>query len=150
MMNKEILIEKINNLDELKHILLNFDNCFEPSISSLVGDLKIYAEKLYKNAYTFKALYNNEVIGFTSFYCNDHQNYEGYLTQIVVLKQYRKNGVGQLLLNKVVEVCCDKKMKSLKLEVFNDNNFAINFYKKNGFEISKEASTKSKYMKKNL
>jgi len=72
------------------------------------------------------------------------------LTLIVVDEGYRNKRIGQLLLDKFIEVSIERKMKKAKLEVRKNNLIAINLYKKKGFEFLKESSNGFIYMNKNL
>ena len=52
---------------------------------------------------------------------------------IAVKKSFRRQGIAKLLLNSIESLCTCNQVKSLNLEV-NENNFAaINLYKKFGF-----------------
>lgn len=53
--------------------------------------------------------------------------------RIYVLKKFQKNKIGQLLLNKAIEIAKKTKADFLWLGVWDANLNAINFYKKNGF-----------------
>lgn len=55
---------------------------------------------------------------------------------ITVLKPYRRYGVGSKLLEEAVKDCAEKKnIKYMKLHMQFGNDSALEFYKKNGFEI---------------
>jgi len=55
------------------------------------------------------------------------------IERIYVLKEYHGKEIGQLLYNKAIEVARDKKASYLWLCVWENNERAISFYKKNGF-----------------
>lgn len=55
------------------------------------------------------------------------------IERIYVLKEYHGKKIGQLLYNKAIEVARDKKASYLWLGVWENNERAISFYKKNGF-----------------
>lgn len=54
------------------------------------------------------------------------------LEYIWVLNDYRKNGIGSKLMNKMFE----EKVCNITLEVRKSNDSAISLYKKNGFKIA--------------
>ena len=143
-------IKIINKLSDIKKIIEEYDNIFDPSISDIVGDLDKYSTKLYKNALFIAVFYQNKVVGFASFYCNDVVNKIAYLSQIAVKKEYRGIGVSDMIISFVEKECIERKMQYLKLEVYNSNTNAINFYLKHGFKFTENASNKSKYMLKTL
>ncbi len=55
------------------------------------------------------------------------------LNNIAVKKEYRRMGLGQMLLDSALALC--KECESMTLEVRVSNTAAIAFYKKNGFEL---------------
>lgn len=58
---------------------------------------------------------------------------EGYVTNIAVTEQYRKHGVGTLLLQKVFSFAREKGLSFVSLEVRESNSRAISLYEKQGF-----------------
>ena len=59
---------------------------------------------------------------------------EGYVTNIGVLPEYRKNGIGTKIVNKLIDFSIVKQLSFISLEVRVSNVVAINLYKKLGFE----------------
>ncbi len=59
---------------------------------------------------------------------------EGYVTNIGVLPEYRKNGIGTKIVNKLIDFSIEKQLSFISLEVRVSNVVAINLYKKLGFE----------------
>ncbi|WIV12035.1 GNAT family N-acetyltransferase [Proteiniborus sp. MB09-C3] len=146
--NYEIL--RVENIDEIRKIVHNFDKVFDPPLSERVIDLNTYAEKLYKNAIVFAAIEKNDFIGFIAFYANDKDNNVAYLTQIGVKDKSQNRDVGKSLLDLCIKTSETNNMKAIKLEVFNQNVIAIEFYKKYGFYFCGKSSSKSIYMMKKL
>ncbi len=58
---------------------------------------------------------------------------EGYVTNIAVLPEYRRKGIGNQLLQYVINDC-KLELEFISLEVRASNNAAISLYKKLGFE----------------
>jgi ribosomal-protein-alanine N-acetyltransferase len=58
---------------------------------------------------------------------------EGHITNVAVLKNYRKNGFGKKLIDKLIEYAKENKLIFLTLEVRITNIPAINLYEKCGF-----------------
>lgn len=113
---------------------------FSSSLNSLkkADDLMPIAEKLNDKATTMELIIKNESIGFASFYHNDCENKIAFISRIAILKKFRGNGYGKVLLDSVVSLSRKSGMRTIKLEVDKDNVFAIDFYKKLGFEIEHE------------
>ena len=60
------------------------------------------------------------------------------IERIYVLKDFYGKNIGQLLLQKAIDIAVQKKVNYVWLGVWEENLRAINFYKKNGFsEFSK-------------
>lgn len=59
-----------------------------------------------------------------------------YVHDIVVLKEYRGQGVGKAMLNKLVEISKERNYGKITLEVRDDNLVAQSIYKSFGFEES--------------
>lgn len=147
---KDCRILRIKNIDAIRKIVYDFDKVFKPSLSERIANLNCYTEKLYNNAIVFVAIEENEFIGFTAFYANDRNKHLAYLTQLAVKPKAQNRNIGKLLLDACIDTSKNNGMTELKLEVINSNITAINFYKKNGFELCGESSIYSKYMIKKL
>lgn len=144
------MIKKVNSREELKLILDEFDKYFVPTVSSIVGSLDEYSNKLFKNAETIVFVEDNKVLGFASFYCNNMDTKVAYLSQIAVRPECGSMGIGTLLIKECERISKENGMKKLRLEVYNDNIVGNNFYKKNNYTYESDVSDKSKYMIKNL
>ena len=64
------------------------------------------------------------------------------LMNIVTKKSFRENGIGKLMLEYLINMCKNEKIKTLNLEVNSQNTIAINIYKKYNF---KEVGLRKKY-----
>lgn len=67
---------------------------------------------------------------------------EGHITNIAVSRQYRGFGVGEKLIQGLVDLCSDKNIRAMTLEVRKSNEVAKKLYKKHGF---KEYGIRPKY-----
>ena len=76
------------------------------------------------------ALDEDKIIGFSGYWLIVD---EAHITNIAVLKAYRKKGVGQALLDRMREMSRDLGCDKMTLEVREDNYPAISFYEKNDF-----------------
>lgn len=59
---------------------------------------------------------------------------EGHITNIAVLPEYRKQGVGDAILSKLISLCNEKRVKAMTLEVRESNIAAHKLYEKHGFK----------------
>lgn len=85
-------------------------------------------------AYYYVCEIDAKVVGFISSWVNDNT----MILNFGVLKEYRRQGIGDLLLKKVFDVA----QGDITLEVRVSNTNAINFYKKRGF---KEVTIRKNY-----
>ena len=61
---------------------------------------------------------------------------EGQLLNIAVMDEYRRLGVGSMLLKAAIDIAKSKNAEQFSLEVEADNESAIAFYKKHHFDIA--------------
>ena len=88
-----------------------------------------------KFARFFVALLNGEIVG----YIGAHNILgEVYITNVAVFPEYRKNGFGEALIKKFIEMVKKENADFITLEVRKSNISAINLYEKCGFnEVGK-------------
>lgn len=72
----------------------------------------------------------DQVIGFGGYWLIID---EAHITNLAVLKAYRKKGIGQQIFDKLAETIVAVGCKKTTLEVREDNFSAIAFYQKNDF-----------------
>jgi ribosomal-protein-alanine N-acetyltransferase len=89
----------------------------------------------------YVAIINNEVVGYIGRY--ELLN-EAEILNFVVDETYQRQGIGQMLFNKVEEDL--PNLEKMTLEVRESNTKAKNFYTKNGF---KQISIRKNYYKNN-
>lgn len=77
------------------------------------------------------ALDENKVIGFLGMWVVFD---EGDITNIAVHPNYRKQGIGSLLMDNLIALCKENNINSLTLEVRESNRPAQNLYKKHEFK----------------
>ena len=138
---KDISYE-INKADknEIQKHLLACSESFVPPLSSYV-DIKVYSEKIEKNAVTFEAWYDNQLVSLIACYLNDEKNQMGFITNVSTIPSFQGNKIISILLQKLIEYSKNNRYKSLSLEVNKLNNKAISFYIKKGFDIDLKNAT---------
>ncbi|KAH1074016.1 hypothetical protein J1N35_026344 [Gossypium stocksii] len=99
---------------------------------------KYYADALASGKFTKLAYYSDIYVG--SIACRLEKNEGGairvYIMKLGVLAPYRGLGIGTRLLNHVLDLCSKQNIPEIHLHVQANNEDAINFYKKFGFEIT--------------
>ena len=77
------------------------------------------------------AKYENKMVGFAGIKVVLD---EADIMNIAVKKDYRRQGIATLLLNHILDFCKEKGIKTINLEVNEENFSAISLYQKFGFE----------------
>jgi len=115
------------------------DKDFNP-VSIIGRDITLdYTFKLSSAGKCYVYEVGKDVVGFAIV---DLLGDRSELIDLCVAPLYRHKGIGNSLLNKVIEVSIENKCENITLEVKLDNTFAINLYKKNEFRI---ANIRKKY-----
>lgn len=123
---KELVISEmtLSDLNEISSIITTeFDDFW--STSTLESELKNPFSKY------IVARIENEIVGFAGV-IDTVDRLE--ITNIVVKKKFRKNGIGNELLQNLINLAKEKGKKEISLEVNNINLPAIKLYEKNGFK----------------
>jgi len=82
----------------------------------------------------FIALDHEKIVGFATWFMA-YYSWSGkaiYLDDLYVMEKYRGHGIGNLLLDKVVETAKAEQCKKVRWQVSRWNDKAIEFYKKRG------------------
>ncbi|XP_043693985.1 N-alpha-acetyltransferase 50 [Telopea speciosissima] len=99
---------------------------------------KYYADALASGDFTKLAYYSDICVGAIA--CRLEKKEFGavcvYIMTLGVLAPYRGLGIGTKLLNNVTDLCSKQNISEIYLHVQTNNEDAINFYKKFGFEIT--------------
>lgn len=122
----ELIISKmtLSDFNTLSDILISdFDDFWNENIlkSELQNPFSTY----------IMAKLENKIVGFAGMIDTIDQM---EITNIVVKKDYRKNGIGNILLNKLISLAKENKKTEIILEVNENNISAIKLYEKNGFK----------------
>lgn len=122
----DILIKKmtLSDLNEISNILTSdFDDFWNKNIfeTELENPFSEY----------FVARINEEIVGFAGV-IDTVDRLE--ITNIVVKKNHRKNGIGNALLAELIKFAKKHNKAEITLEVNNTNFVAIKLYEKNGFK----------------
>lgn len=139
----------LNDSEQICSALIEFHECF-PGLLDRVESIERYALKLSEAAFVVVMKEDGKNVGFCCYYANDKETLTGYISLIGIKKAYQRMGNGKSLLEFTANRCRESQMTKLKLEVDADNENAIAFYKRNGFQIIRKAREESYYMEKVL
>lgn len=104
------------------------------------SDEKLSTELKDANAEFYFAVSNNEVLGYLKVNFGDSQtelkdHHALEVERIYVANAFHGKGVGQILLDKAIELAKEKIAEYVWLGVWEENPRAIQFYEKNGFIV---------------
>ena len=128
-----------------------------PSILSLIKEFSIFQktpervtitlEQMQAEAHLFQCFVahsapgaengNNNIVGFATFFFT-YYSWSGkalYLDDLYVQDAYRKQGIGKMLLDEVIQLAKNSHCKKLRWQVSKWNSNAIAFYKSLGAEV---------------
>lgn len=135
-MKGEILVIKMNN-NEIEIRVANLEDIFSIyeistlcfpiswSITSIKGELTSNTHARY-----VVAVENDIVVGFAGLWIIVD---EGHVTNIAVHPDFRRKGIGTLLMDKLMFISKNENLIGLTLEVRKSNLSAQNLYKQFGF-----------------
>ena len=106
-----------------ENLLADFDEFWNAST--------LQDELLSKNSKYFVAKQNDQIVGFAGIKIMMD---EADIMNIVVKKNYRNQGIGNLLLTNLIDLSKKLNLYSITLEVMEENYPAIHLYKELGFK----------------
>ena len=131
---ENIVIEKMTIQD-----VIEIEKDFEEKFDNFWNINILKSELDNNNSLYFVAKEEKEIVGFVGTLINvDFTE----ITNIVVKKDFRKLGIGKMLLEKIIEETKKINKEMIYLEVNENNEGAINLYKKYRFE---EVGRRKKY-----
>ena len=142
-------IQRVTNKGQIVSLLYQFE-CVFPHLHEKVQNYDEYAEKLAKHAVIGIMKDKQDTCGLIVFYANDIQNLTAFISLIGVLPAWQGKHLGQQLLEYSISEAISAGMQSLRLEVDLDNQRAIAFYERCGFDYSGTCTPTSIYMEKTL
>lgn len=99
-----------------------------------------------REAKAFLAMNGEEVLGYVLVLVNDHKEnpfqYErsyAVLDQLLVLEDYRGNGIAKLLLEQVIAWTREQMLDRIELNHWTQNHDARRFFNANGFTYCRES-----------
>ncbi len=103
------------------------------------SEISFLSEIYKKNGVSKVALFENKLIGYA---CANHVLHEAHILNIAVRRDFRRRGVGTVLMNEILKELKKKGCVFVYLEVRVSDTAAQAFYKRFGFA---SGSTRKKY-----
>lgn len=125
-------------MDDIKIEIADMNDINEISILENNYPFEQYSEKQIKEFFAYdyyiilKCKKDDDIIGYL---CATILYEECNLLKIIVNDECRRRGVGKKLLNALIEICKDKNVCDIYLEVRENNYIAISFYESMGFQL---------------
>ncbi len=110
------------------------DSLFVKSISSRIS-IADYTTKIVERAITFEAWEKGKLIGLIAAYMNNPKSATVYITNVSVITSHSRKGIASKLLEDCISFAVSQEFKEIALEVAVENEKAILFYIKHGFEV---------------
>lgn len=144
---EKVIIRKAG-LEDLTSIQKLNDNLFDLEFNNFDDTLKRewalekegqeYFEDMIKNEIVFVAQIEDKIVGYLAGSICEQISYitETFaeLDNMCIDDEYRRFGIGTLLMDEFKKYCKEKNMQNIKVTASAKNSRAIQFYMKNGFE----------------
>jgi len=103
---------------------------FTDSLSPVWTEASIQCELNKNDSFFLVSANGSAVLGFA---VSRRVGEDGELLQIATDKNFRKTGVGDMLMCAILKHACEERYKAIHLEVRESNKAAIGLYEKHGF-----------------
>ena len=148
MENINVIRVALNNIDQLQKIsrqtffetfsAANTEENMKKYLAEELSKEKLTAELNDKNCEFYFAEFDNKIIGYLKLNFGQSQtelqdDKAVEIERIYVLKEFHGKNVGQILYEKAMQIATLANAGYVWLGVWEKNEKAINFYKKNGF-----------------
>ena len=135
-------LEDLTSIQKLNNNLFDLEfNNFDDTLKlgwALEKDGREYFEDMIKNEIVFVAQIEEKIVGYLAGSICESISYitESFaeLDNMCIDDEYRKFGIGTLLMDEFKKYCKEKNMQNIKVTASAKNSRAIQFYMKNGFE----------------
>ena len=143
--NEKYLEDVKDLLVELEEYIISIDkdelDQLHPEYREKIAVLDLEEINNY-NGKCYLAIENDKAIGLIMGCIPPYEEYDyldykcpkrGVITELIVTKKIRSNGVGNALMNKIEEYFKSNGCKYILVDVFGYNNSGIKFYEKNNY-----------------
>lgn len=150
-MKPEFTIQKLDSEKDIYQSLIETESLLIPTLIERDIDIRAYSQKLseWGNVWGIKGA-KGETLGLLASYSNDTDTKTAYLTILAITPSYRGLHLAEELLTLAEKNALECKMVKFKLEVRKNNDNAIGFYERFGYQIIGDATIDSFYMEKKL
>lgn len=118
---------RLMTIDDIQAVTLGE----KEALGSTLGDTFFSKELPNPAARFWVATINEEVIGYLGAYLIEP---DAEIINFYILNEYRRKGYGSKLFEELLKECFLREIKTINLEVRNNNTPALNFYLQQGFK----------------
>lgn len=132
--------EDIPVLCDLLEDLFTIESDFAPDVEKQVKALSMLLTDQSDRSLVLVAVMEGKVVGMVSvqtLVSTAEGGNVGLVEDVIVDREFRRRGVGTLLLNQAVEWGRNRKLKRLQLLADRDNMASVTFYAGNGWTVTK-------------
>ncbi|MDO7977081.1 GNAT family N-acetyltransferase [Oceanotoga teriensis] len=145
---------KIKTLEELRLFKENLSKDYAELLNSNlkipIKQANILAKKeideifnsLHEKHRVYNVLFKNNIIGEIWLSLNE-KNKSCFIYDVKINENERHKGYGEKIMQSLYVFLSENSIESIELTIYGDNKSYIDFYKKNGFEISSVRMTKN-------
>jgi len=126
----EKYLQKLTRNNMRDHFVKNFGGWSDTVSKNKL--LKVVKEGVVKLFFA-----EDDFVGYVSFNSEKNNKESILINDIHIIKLFQRKDYGFQILNSVIQFAENSQIKQLKVFVFKDN-YAVNFYKKNKFEVIEE------------
>lgn len=120
------------NADDMNAHFESCDPIFLSQLKSRV-EMGAYIEKILSRAERYEYWQGEKLVGFLAVYHNADEGF-GFITNISTSAAHQRSGLGQKLLSRLIAFSKKRGTSLLKLDVHEENEAALTFYQKHGFQ----------------
>ena len=139
---RKATINDLNSVQYLNNSLFDLElNNFDDTLKQgwfFEKEGKEYFKDMINNEIVFVAQIEEKIVGYLAGSICEQTSYitETFaeLDNMCINEEYRRFGIGTLLMNEFKKYCKEKDMQNIKVTASAKNSRAIQFYIKNGFE----------------
>lgn len=129
-------IVRINDLENAEQLLLDHNREIGRTLTD--AELTAGVRKFLANGEVLGYVRDGHIIGMLNLYCNNYETLEAYICNVYILEGFRGHHYARNLVSRAIEICKQKKFKSVRLHVAENNIPAVTVYENLGFSFTGE------------
>lgn len=133
------------NREKIRELIYKFDKVFINSVTQNDNFLNTL-DKIVNHGIVLCAIQKEQIVGYCAFYMNDFESNTIYISLLAVDDNWQGKHIGTNIIDYIKKLGRINGFEKIRLEVKNNNNKGIKFYRNNNFNVEGEASEDSNYM----